>query len=47
MRCLDLIDVECEAAPRWGETSRALLSAATGPLPTTTDGEPHERSNSH
>ncbi len=47
MRCLDLIDVECEAAPRWGETSRALLSAATDPLPTTTDGEPHERSNSH
>lgn len=32
MRCLDLIDVECEAAPRWGETSRALLAAATGTL---------------
>ena len=44
MRCLDLIDVDCEAAPRWGETSRALLCAAAGPLPTTTDGEPHERS---
>lgn len=27
MRCLDLIDVECEAAPRWRETSRRLLAA--------------------
>lgn len=28
MRCLDLLDVECEAAPRWGETSRRLLRSA-------------------
>jgi 4-hydroxy-3-polyprenylbenzoate decarboxylase len=28
MRCLDLLDIECEAAPRWGETSRKLLRAA-------------------
>lgn len=27
MRCLDLIDVRCEAAPRWGEASRRLLAA--------------------
>ncbi|GAA5236138.1 UbiX family flavin prenyltransferase [Verticiella sediminum] len=33
MRCLDLIDVECEAAPRWTETSRRLLSSATRPAP--------------
>jgi 4-hydroxy-3-polyprenylbenzoate decarboxylase len=33
MRCLDLIDVECEAAPRWGETSRLLLAAAPSPTP--------------
>lgn len=32
MRVLDLIDIDCEAAPRWGETSRALLAAATRPL---------------
>lgn len=40
MRCLDLIDVACEAAPRWGETSRAILNAATAPLPET--GDIHE-----
>jgi 4-hydroxy-3-polyprenylbenzoate decarboxylase len=28
MRCLDLLDIECEAAPRWGETSRKLIRAA-------------------
>jgi len=28
MRCLDLLDVECESAPRWGETSRRLLRSA-------------------
>jgi len=28
MRCLDLLDVECEAAPRWGEASRKLIRAA-------------------
>lgn len=28
MRCLDLLDIECEAAPRWGETSRKLLRTA-------------------
>lgn len=28
MRCLDLLDVECEAVPRWGETSRRLLRSA-------------------
>ena len=32
MRCLDLIDVECEVAPRWGETSRRLLSTAQGEI---------------
>lgn len=33
MRCLDLLDVECEAAPRWGETSRRLLRGATAAPP--------------
>jgi 4-hydroxy-3-polyprenylbenzoate decarboxylase len=28
MRCLDLLDIECEAAPRWGETSRKLIRAS-------------------
>jgi len=28
MRCLDLLDIECEAATRWGETSRKLARAA-------------------
>lgn len=34
MRCLDLIDVECEAAPRWGETSRRLLATRPANAPT-------------
>lgn len=42
MRCLDLIDIECEAAPRWGETSRSLLAAATRPLSETSQGVTHE-----
>lgn len=42
MRCLDLIDIDCEAAPRWGETSRALLAAATRPIPEISQGTPHE-----
>ena len=42
MRCLDLIDIDCEAAPRWGETSRALLAAATRPIPEIAQGTPHE-----
>lgn len=40
MRCLDLIDIECEAAPRWGETSRSLLAAATAPLAPTEQKSP-------
>jgi 4-hydroxy-3-polyprenylbenzoate decarboxylase len=28
MRCLDLLDIECAAAPRWGETRRKLTRAA-------------------
>ncbi|MDR0480492.1 MAG: UbiX family flavin prenyltransferase [Gallionellaceae bacterium] len=39
MRCLDLIDVECQAAPRWGETSRALLRSTADLAPRTTDGD--------
>lgn len=42
MRCLDLIDIDCEAAPRWGETSRALLAASTRPLSAHPEGSPHE-----
>lgn len=42
MRCLDLIDIECEAAPRWGETSRALLAASTRTTQETLSGIPHE-----
>jgi len=42
MRCLDLIDIECEAAPRWGETSRALLAASTRTTQETPSGIPHE-----
>jgi 4-hydroxy-3-polyprenylbenzoate decarboxylase len=28
MRCLDLLDIECDAAPRWGETARRLLAGS-------------------
>ncbi len=43
MRCMDLIDIECHVAPRWGETSRALLAAATSPLvPSILESNPHE-----
>lgn len=42
MRCMDLIEIECDVAPRWGETSRALLAVATSPLaPSTLESNSH------
>ena len=43
MRCLDLIDIECEVAPRWGETSRAMLSAAMRPQVDQNAADRHRR----
>ncbi len=43
MRCMDLIEIECDVAPRWGETSRSLLAASTSPLaPSILESNPHE-----
>jgi 4-hydroxy-3-polyprenylbenzoate decarboxylase len=28
MRCLDLLDIDCEAAPRWGQETRKQVVAA-------------------
>lgn len=40
MRCLDLIDVECDAALRWGEASRRLLTASPAPADRALQGHP-------